>query len=78
MYIVYALYSPKYNKHYYGFTSNLEQRMLSHNKLGNGWTARYRPWIIIYTRGFEMKSEAMIHEKWLKSGKGREFIKSLK
>jgi predicted GIY-YIG superfamily endonuclease len=41
------------------------------------WTAKYRPWKIIYTKEFEMKKEAVAHEKWLKNGVGREFIKSL-
>ncbi|MEX0723823.1 MAG: GIY-YIG nuclease family protein [Gracilimonas sp.] len=44
MLTVYALYSPTYEKIYIGYTSNLEQRLLSHNKLGKkGWTVKYRP-----------------------------------
>jgi putative endonuclease len=74
---VYALYSEKYGKHYYGFTSNLPARLLSHNELGSDWTANYRPWKIIYTKEFQSKKEAMLHEKWLKTGAGRDFIKSL-
>ncbi|WP_084328472.1 GIY-YIG nuclease family protein [Indibacter alkaliphilus] len=31
MFTVYALYSPAFDKIYVGFTSNLEQRLLSHN-----------------------------------------------
>ena len=76
-YFVYILYSSKHNKHYTGFTSNPEQRLLSHNNLGKDWTARYRPWKLIYTKGFELKSEAIQYEKWLKTGSGRDFIKSL-
>ena len=77
MFTVYVLYSNKFDKHYTGFTSNLKQRFLSHNKLGKGWTARYRPWIIIYTKTFDLKKEAINYEKWLKSGVGRDFIKTL-
>ncbi len=76
-YTVYALYSEKYNKHYYGYTSDLSARFLSHNELGTDWTAKYRPWKIIYTREFSTKQEAIAHERWLKSGSGREFIKTL-
>lgn len=43
MFTVYALHSPDYEKIYIGHTSNLDQRMLSHNKLGKGWTKSYRP-----------------------------------
>ena len=76
-YIVYILYSSKHKKHYTEFTSNLEQRLLSHNELGKDWTSRYRPWKLIYTKEFIDKSEAMKLEKWLKTGAGRDFIKGL-
>ena len=74
---VYILFSEKYNKHYTGFTANLEQRLISHNQLGKDWTARYRPWKFIFSKNFETKSEAVSFEKWLKSGIGRDFIKTL-
>ena len=74
---VYILYSEKYNKHYTGFTSNIELRIKSHNEFGKGWTAQYRPWKLINTKEFESKIEAMTYEKWLKTGAGRDFIKTL-
>ncbi len=77
IYTVYILFSINFQKHYTGFTSNLEQRILSHNELGKDWTAKYRPWKIIYTKEFESKKEAMEYEKWLKSGIGRAFIKTI-
>ena len=76
-FIVYILYSNTAKKHYTGFTSNLEQRLLSHNELGKGWTAKYRPLQLIFTIEFEIKKEAMDYEKWLKTGVGRDFIKTL-
>jgi putative endonuclease len=77
MYTVYILFSEKFQKHYTGFSSNLEQRMISHNELGKDWTAKYRPWKIIFTKEFEIKKESMNYEKWLKSGIGRRFIKTI-
>ncbi len=78
MFVVYVLFSAKFNKHYTGFTSNLNARLLSHNELDNkSFTSKYRPWKLIYTKDFELKSEAIEYEKWLKSGVGREFIKNL-
>ncbi|MDR9417720.1 GIY-YIG nuclease family protein [Gracilimonas sp.] len=75
MFTVYVLYSPSHEKIYIGYTSNIEQRMLSHNKLGKkGWTIRYRPWEIVFTEEFETKAEAMQREKQLKSSKGREYV----
>jgi len=59
MYTVYVLYSEKYNKIYIGYTSNLKQRFLSHNKLATkGWTIKYRPWKLIYQEEFESKLDA--------------------
>ena len=77
IFIVYILFSEKFNKHYVGFTSNLLMRFQSHNEFGKDWTARYRPWKIIYTKEFEIKIQAMNYEKWLKTGAGRDFIKTL-
>jgi putative endonuclease len=78
MFTVYVLYSKSSDKIYIGFTSNLEQRFLSHNELGKkGWTIKFRPWEIIHTEEFEEKADAMRREKALKSGQGREFIWSL-
>lgn len=74
---VYILYSERANKHYTGYTSNLDMRLLSHNHLGKDWTARHRPWKLIYTKKFEKKQEAATHEKWLKSGVGRDYVKTL-
>ena len=75
MYHVYVLYSRKFEKIYVGFTSDVEQRLLSHNALSKkGWTINFRPWILIHTEEFASKSEAMKREKQLKSAKGREWI----
>jgi putative endonuclease len=52
-YTVYVLYSATYNKHYTGYSSNLAQRLESHNVLGKEWTSRYRPWKLIYSKEFE-------------------------
>ncbi|MFT3746793.1 MAG: GIY-YIG nuclease family protein [Agriterribacter sp.] len=77
IYTVYILYSQHHGKHYTGFTSNLSERLRSHNEYGKDWTARYRPWKLIFSKEFLDKSEAMAYEKWLKSGAGRDFIKGL-
>jgi len=71
---VYILFSPVHQKIYIGQTSNLIQRIISHNQLGNDWTKRFRPWIVIYTEICSEKSKALKREKELKGGKGREWI----
>lgn len=78
MYTVYVLHSERYNKVYIGMTSNLEQRLQSHNVLSNkGWTRKFRPWKPVYKEEYEMKSKAMRREKELKSSRGRKIIKEL-
>ncbi len=75
MFKVYALFSPSFNKIYIGYTSNLDQRIKSHNEIGTkGYTLKFRPWNLIYTESHNSKKEALIREKQLKSAKGREFI----
>ncbi len=75
MFTVYILYSAAFDKIYTGYTSNLEERFLSHNELGTkGWTIKFRPWKIVHTEFFERKEEAIKKEKYLKSGVGREWI----
>ena len=77
IYTVYILYSDRCNKHYTGFTSDLESRLYSHNHAGKDWTAGYRPWRLIFSKQFDDKRKAMDYEKWLKTGAGRDFIRKL-
>ena len=78
MFTVYVLYSKDFDKIYIGFTSDLGQRLLSHNELGKkGWTIKFRPWQLIYKEEYSEKSDAMKREKQLKIATGRNFIWSL-
>ena len=75
MFKVYVLYSKDFDKIYIGYTANIEDRLLSHNKLAKkGWTIKFRPWIVAFFEEFETKKEALNREKQLKSAKGREFV----
>jgi putative endonuclease len=77
-FVVYILYSEKFNKNYTGYTSNLIARFNSHNLLeSKGFTLKFRPWKVIHVEFFDSKSEAMKREKYLKTGIGRELIKKL-
>lgn len=77
-FVVYILFSEEYNKTYVGFTSNLIERFKSHNYLSkNGYTIKFRPWIVIHVEFFTTKSEALKREKLFKTGKGRELIKEI-
>ncbi|RQP18680.1 MAG: GIY-YIG nuclease family protein [Parapedobacter sp.] len=78
MFTVYVLHSEKYGKIYIGYTSNLQERLKSHNELGKkGWTVKFRPWTLVYSETYGSKAEAIHREKQLKSAKGRQFIRNL-
>jgi putative endonuclease len=77
MFTVYILYSEKIDKYYIGFSSNVSERLLKHNRNSKGFSAKGRPWIIVYTEAYSSKKEAMAREKQLKNWKNRERIESL-
>ena len=75
-YTVYVLYSSKFDEIYIGYTSNLIQRFLAHNKLSKkGWSIKFRPWIVIHCEYFNSKIDALNREKQLKSAFHRKWIR---
>lgn len=75
MYTVYVLRSLKNKRLYTGSTNNLERRLTEHNSRHKGYTKYNGPFKLLYTENFATKSEAYKREMFLKSGKGREFLK---
>jgi putative endonuclease len=74
MFTVYVLYSPGFDKIYIGYSSDINNRFLSHNKLATkGYTIRFRPWVIAHTEEYQTKTEAIKRENYLKSAQGRIF-----
>ena len=74
-FVVYILYSPSAKRIYIGYTSDLINRIASHNIFSkSGHTVRYRPWIAAHVEFFETKKEALAREKSLKGGQGRQWI----
>ena len=78
MHTVYALQSVNRNYIYVGMTTNLESRLMRHNNGHNKKTKPYRPFKVIYTENYPTRIEAREREKYLKSGIGKEFLKTLK
>ena len=78
MYYVYAISSLARNYIYVGLTDNLERRINQHNSGRSKTTKPYAPFVLIYHEEHETRPEARIREKYLKSGIGKEFLKSLK
>jgi len=63
---------------YTGHTGNLDDRLARHNGNRELATKNRGPFKLVYKEVFKTRAEAMSREKFLKSGKGRAFIASLK
>jgi putative endonuclease len=77
MYYVYILISIKDNKRYFGYTENIERRLIEHNSGLVKSTKNCRPLRIIHIEKFESKADAMKREKELKKKKGKDSVKTL-
>ncbi len=77
-YTIYAIKSKKDKRVYVGFTDNLNRRLREHNSGFVKSTKGYKPWIVFYTEQTHLRSEARRREKYLKSGCGKEFLKSVR
>ena len=77
---VYILQNDITGKLYKGQTSNLEKRIRRHNTHESG-SMRYTykqkgQWHLIFSEEHPTRADAMKRERFLKSGKGREWIES--
>ena len=76
MFYVYIIESLSSGKWYYGFTSELSQRLEAHNKGLNVSTANRGPWEYVFHRPFENKEEALAFEIYLKKTKNKNYLRS--
>ena len=74
-YTVYVIRSSVNGFLYKGLTSDIKNRLFEHNSGKNFSTKPYIPWELVYSKDFSDRNEARIHEKYLKSGIGRDFLK---
>src|SRR5688572_18843401 len=77
MYLVYAIKSLVDGRIYVGMSMDVLKRLLEHNSGKTKSTKAYRPWQLIHTELLPSRLEARRREKYLKSGVGKEFLKSL-
>ena len=76
-YFVYVLRSKKDKKLYTSLTANVSRRLEEHNKGYEKSTKSRRPFEVILTEKFGSRVLARKREKYLKSGHGREYLKSI-
>ena len=77
MYFVYAISSLTRTYIYVGLTHDLNQRIFQHNSGSNRTTRPYLPFELIWVETFPSRPVARVREKYLKSGVGKAFLKSL-
>jgi putative endonuclease len=70
-YYVYILHNPKKDFIYIGYSENLKQRLIAHNKGENKSTKLYVPLELIHYEAYKNIKDAKRREMYLKSNKGR-------
>jgi len=80
MFWVYQIQN-KEGKKYIGSTENLEERLKMHNDTSlekskfHRTTYKKGPWSLIFYKQFQTRQEVLEFERFLKTGKGREYLK---
>ena len=74
-YFVYILESEIDGRLYKGQTRDIDKRIKEHNSGKTKSTKCYKPWKLVYFETFETRDEAVLREKYFKTGSGREFLK---
>ena len=77
MFFVYSIRSLNENYIYVGLTDNFERRFKEHQSGKNKTTKPYKPFKILLVEHYPTRQEARNREKYLKSGIGKEFLKSI-
>jgi putative endonuclease len=77
-YFTYVIKSLKKNYAYTGISNNVERRIGEHNSGYNKSTKPFAPFKTLLVEKHSDRKSAREREKFLKSGKGREFLKKYK
>ncbi len=78
-YFVYVIWNADHQRFYIGQTEDLDQRIQQHNDPNNTlsrFTKRFSgKWMLIHKEALTTRKEALMREKALKSGQGRQWLK---
>lgn len=79
MYKIYVIYNHNAKKYYIGQTVDMNIRLQQHNDhTFKSYTSRFPgEWKLIHEESVATRLEALNREKGLKTGRGREYIKSI-
>ncbi|NOS85373.1 MAG: GIY-YIG nuclease family protein [Ignavibacteria bacterium] len=73
-YYTYIIQSESTKRLYIGQTNNIHNRLLQHNSDISPSTKNKGPWKILFAKGFESRTEAILLEKKLKSFKNKQRV----
>jgi len=76
-YFLYILQSISSDKFYVGISKQPSVRLSYHNSIEKGFTSRYRPWKIVFTKEFPSKEEAALAERKIKNWKSKILIQKI-
>ncbi len=77
IYSVYVIQSQIDKRLYVGISKQVNKRIVEYNQGYVFSTKGYRPWKLVYQEEIGKRDKARIREKYLKSGSGKEFLKSI-
>jgi putative endonuclease len=76
-YFLYILYSSNLDRYYIGSCADVKVRLVRHNAGATPSTKPGRPWVVVYTENFNLKTESLKRENYLKKLKSRIYIENL-
>ena len=77
MHYAYVIRSIKNRRLYYGYSSDLKQRIEDHNRRkGGSYSSKNAPFELIYYEAYKSKEDARLAEEFFKSGYGREVLRN--
>jgi len=76
MYYVYVLRSGKSGRLYTGYTSDLRKRLSEHQEGKSSYTKKRGPYELIYYEACIDANDALMREKYLKTGMGKRYLKN--
>ena len=74
-YCVYVLISQKDNRFYIGYTTNLHNRLISHETGQSIATAARRPFLLLFCEYYLSKHDATRREKYFKTTIGKKMLR---
>ena len=77
MFKTYIVYSSTLDRYYTGHTNDLRRRLEEHNRGKTQYMAKGVPWMLVYSKEFATRSDAMKLESSIKKRGAKRFLADL-